>query len=119
MRALLGFVSESRWVRHARKSLRGLFPCVPGQSGYNKRLRKLAATMARLIRALARDTSLRAGDVWVVDSTPGLTIEWRRGTAPGASLTTFPSSCPTARKTAPASTRKTCLPKWTSLYSVR
>jgi hypothetical protein len=58
MQALLGFVSESRWLRYARKSLRGLFPCLPGQSGYNKRLRKLAATMAWLIRVLARDTSL-------------------------------------------------------------
>jgi hypothetical protein len=70
MQALLGFVSESRWLRYARRSLRGLFPCLPGQSGYNKRLRKLAATMAWLIRALARDTSLWADDVWVVDSTP-------------------------------------------------
>jgi Transposase DDE domain len=70
MQALLGFASESRWLRYARKSLRGLFPCLPGQSGYNKRLRKLAATMAWLIRTLARDTSLWADDVWVVDSTP-------------------------------------------------
>jgi hypothetical protein len=41
MQALLGFVSESRWLRYARKSLRGLFPRLPGQPGYNKRLRKL------------------------------------------------------------------------------
>jgi hypothetical protein len=37
MQALLGFVSEARWLRYARKSLRGLFPYLPGQSGYNKR----------------------------------------------------------------------------------
>ena len=43
MQALLGFVSEARWLRYARKSLGGLFPYLPGQSGYNKRLRKLAA----------------------------------------------------------------------------
>ena len=46
MQALLGFVSEARWLRYARKSLRGLFPYLPGQSGYNKRLRKLAGTPA-------------------------------------------------------------------------
>src|SRR5215470_15638825 len=45
MQALLGFTSEARWLRHARRHLTGLFPYVPGQSGYNKRLRKLAATM--------------------------------------------------------------------------
>jgi hypothetical protein len=70
MQALLGYVSESRWLRYARKSLRGLFPRLPGQSGYNKRLRQLAATMAWMIRVLARDTSLWADDVRVVDSTP-------------------------------------------------
>jgi hypothetical protein len=70
LQALLGYVSESRWLRFARRQLRGLFPRLPGQSGYNKRLRKLAATMVWLIRTLARDTSLWADDVWVVDSTP-------------------------------------------------
>jgi hypothetical protein len=70
MQALLGFVSESRWLRYARRSLRGLFPYLPGQSGYNKRLRKQAGTVAWLIRALARDTLIWTDDVWVVDSTP-------------------------------------------------
>ena len=70
MQALLGFVSEARWLRYARKSLRGLFPYLPGQSGYNKRLRKLALTMCWLIRMPAMDTSLWADDVRVVDSTP-------------------------------------------------
>lgn len=70
MQALLGFTSEARWLRHARSSMRHLFTCLPGQSGYNKRLRKLAATMIWLIRTLAADTSLWTDDVWVVDSTP-------------------------------------------------
>jgi Transposase DDE domain len=70
MQAVLGFVSEARWLRFARKSLRGLFPYLPGQSGYNKRLRKLAATMTWLIRMLATDTSVWDDDVWVIDSTP-------------------------------------------------
>ena len=70
MQALLGFVSEARWLRYARGHLRHLFPYLPGQSGYNKRVRKLAATMCWLIRMLACDTSLWGDDVWLVDSTP-------------------------------------------------
>ena len=70
MQALLGFVSEARWLRYARKSLRGLFPYLPGQSGYNKRLRKLAGTLCWLIRRLAVDTSVWTDNVWVADSTP-------------------------------------------------
>jgi hypothetical protein len=70
MQALLGFVSEARWLRYARTHLRSLFPYLPGQPGYNKRLRKLAATMIWLIRALATDTTLWGDDVWVADSTP-------------------------------------------------
>lgn len=70
MQALLGFTSESRWLRHARKHLRHLFPYLPEQPGYNKRLRKLAGTLNWLIGMLGRDTSLWTDDVWVVDSTP-------------------------------------------------
>ncbi len=36
---MLGFTSEAHWLRYARKHLRGLFPYLPQQSGYNKRLR--------------------------------------------------------------------------------
>lgn len=32
-RALLGYVSEARWLRRARTHLTGLFPYLPGQSG--------------------------------------------------------------------------------------
>ncbi|MFI9552076.1 IS982 family transposase, partial [Nonomuraea endophytica] len=39
MSALLGFTSERRWLRYARAHLAGMFPYLPGQSGYNKRLR--------------------------------------------------------------------------------
>jgi hypothetical protein len=70
MQALLGYVSEARWLRFARAQLRHLFPCLPEQPGYNKRVRKLAATMGWLIRVLAQDTTLWSDDVWVVDSTP-------------------------------------------------
>jgi hypothetical protein len=70
MQALLGFTSEARWLRHARAHLLAMFPCLPEQSGYNKRLRKLADTMSWLVGALAADTSIVTDDVWVVDSTP-------------------------------------------------
>jgi hypothetical protein len=70
MQALLGFTSEARWLRYARQHLLAMFPVLPQQSGYNKRLRKLADTMTWLVGALAADTSIVTDDVWVVDSTP-------------------------------------------------
>ncbi|MBB2892711.1 IS982 family transposase [Flexivirga oryzae] len=70
MQALLGFTSEARWLRFATTHLRHLFPYLPLQPGYNKRLRKLSATIGWLIRVLGRDTSIWSDDVWVVDSTP-------------------------------------------------
>jgi hypothetical protein len=70
LQALLGFTSEARWLRFAGEQLHPLFPYLPRQPGYNKRLRRLAGTVTWLIRALATDTSLWADDVWVIDSTP-------------------------------------------------
>jgi len=70
MQALLGRTSEARWLRFAHAQLRHLFPYLPQQPGYNKRLRRLADTLRWLIGVLARDTHLWTDDVWVVDSTP-------------------------------------------------
>lgn len=70
MQALLGFTTEARWVRYAHAHLRPLFPYLPQQPGYNKRLRALADTIGWLVGVLARDTSIWSDDVWVVDSTP-------------------------------------------------
>jgi Transposase DDE domain len=70
MQALLGFTSEARWLRHARTHLRHLFPYLPQQPGYNKRLRRAVLLIQHCIRVLAADTTLWADDVWVVDSTP-------------------------------------------------
>jgi hypothetical protein len=70
LQALLGFASERRWLRYAHRHLAGLFPNLPGQSGYNKRLRRLADTMAWLVSRLGGDTSIADDTVWVVDSTP-------------------------------------------------
>ena len=70
MQALLGFTSETHWLRYARANLLQMFPHLPQQSGYNKRLRKLASTMSWLVGALGQQTSIATDDVWVVDSTP-------------------------------------------------
>jgi hypothetical protein len=70
MQALLGFTSEARWLRHARAHLRHLFPYLPQQPGYNKRLRAAAPMIRSCIRVLACDTTVWTDDVWVVDSTP-------------------------------------------------
>ncbi|GGS63009.1 hypothetical protein GCM10010156_22390 [Planobispora rosea] len=68
--ALLGIRSETRWLRFLPAHLPGAFPYLPGQSGYNKRLRAALPLLQRAITALARDTDLWADPVWVVDSTP-------------------------------------------------
>jgi Transposase DDE domain len=70
MQALLGYSSEARWLRYADRHLRHLFPYLPGQSGYNKRLRRAAGLIGHAIRAIATDTALWTDDVWIVDSTP-------------------------------------------------
>ena len=57
MQALLGYTSEARWLRYTRAHLRHLFPYLPKQPGYNKRLRRLGATIGWLVGVLARDTT--------------------------------------------------------------
>jgi hypothetical protein len=70
LQVLLGFEHEAHWVRHAREHLRHLFPYVPRQAGYNKRLRRSGRPLQALIRVLATDTDLWADGVWLIDSTP-------------------------------------------------
>lgn len=68
--ALLGVRSEARWLRFVPRHLPGAFPYLPGQSGYNKRLRSALPLVNRLIRMLATDTDLWDDALWIVDSTP-------------------------------------------------
>jgi len=70
MQAMLGYHCEARWLRHVRKNLRHLFPFVPLQPGYNKRLRAALPQVKRVIRVLGRDTDFWNDTVWVTDSTP-------------------------------------------------
>jgi hypothetical protein len=67
---LLGVRSEARWLRFVPRHLPGAFPYLPGQSGYNKRLRAALPLLARAVRALAEDTDLWEDPAWIVDSTP-------------------------------------------------
>ena len=67
---LLGVRSEARWLRFVPRVLPGAFPYLPGQSGYNKRMRAALPLFKRAIRAVASDTDLWADSAWVVDSTP-------------------------------------------------
>ena len=67
---LLGFSSETRWIRYARVHLSGMFPGIPHQSGYNKRLRAAGPLIAAAITALARDTPSWHELLRLVDSTP-------------------------------------------------
>ena len=50
LQVLQGYAEETRWLRHATLWLKSLFPYLPGQSGYNKRLRKSLTQMQALIR---------------------------------------------------------------------
>jgi hypothetical protein len=70
LQALLGFCSEARWLRYAHRHLRHLFPYLPKQPGYNKRLRAAVNLLRRVIGVLATDTTWWTDDVWVADSTP-------------------------------------------------
>ena len=70
MQVLLGHANETGWLRYANEHLSHLFPYLPGQAGYNKRLRKSAVQLQAMIRLLGEDTDVWADDTWLIDSTP-------------------------------------------------
>ena len=72
VQALLGYTSETRWIRRLRTDtdLRAMFPRVPDQSGYNKRVHSLIATMTWVCAALRRGSRVHDDTVWLIDSTP-------------------------------------------------
>jgi hypothetical protein len=113
LQALLGFTSEARWLRYAGRHLRHLFPYLPGQSGYNKRLRRTADLLGYLIGAVARDTALWSDDLWVVDSTP-VECGRSRQTAKRSALVGWPSMAtgPATRATSGDCGFSLCAPAW-------
>jgi hypothetical protein len=67
---LLGVATERRWIRYARSHLLGMFPDLPDQSGYGKRLRAQGGLLAAVITELARDVDSWHDYLRLVDSTP-------------------------------------------------
>jgi hypothetical protein len=70
MQSLLAIPKERRFLRYARKRLTGMFPTLPDQPTYNRRLRALSGTMAWIVSMLAIQVSVVSDDVWIADSTP-------------------------------------------------
>jgi hypothetical protein len=68
--AMLGFRSEHRWIRYALCHLQAMFPYLPGQPGYNRRLKAALPLVKQVIRDLAADSDFWFDPVWVTDSTP-------------------------------------------------
>ena len=67
---LLGFASERRWLRFARTRLGHLFPYLPHQPGYHKRLKAAAPLLAVVIDHLARQAPCWHDQVRLIDATP-------------------------------------------------
>ena len=67
---LLDCPNERRFLRLARKRLGHLFPYIPGQSGFNKRLRALAPQLLEAITLLARLSPSFCDRLRLLDSTP-------------------------------------------------
>jgi hypothetical protein len=68
--ALLGARSDHHWLRFARTRLGHLFPYLPGQPGYNKRLRAAAHHLSLAIRHLAMAAPSWCDGFRLLDATP-------------------------------------------------
>jgi len=68
--SLLRHECERRWLRAAAHHIGHLFPYLPKQSDYNKRLRAALPLLQRMIRLLAFDTDFWFDPHWIIDSTP-------------------------------------------------
>jgi len=66
----LDCAKERRFLRFAHRRLGHLFPYIPGQSGYNKRVRALAPQIAQLITHLAWLSPSFCDRLRLLDSTP-------------------------------------------------
>jgi hypothetical protein len=62
--------SERRFLRFARTRLGHLFPYIPKQAGYNKRVRALAPQVCALINVVARSSPSFCDRLRLLDSTP-------------------------------------------------
>ena len=69
-RILLAVPSERRFVRFAMCRLGHLFPYLPKQPGYHKRMRTLAAQIVRLLHVIAFPSPSWCDTIRLLDSTP-------------------------------------------------
>jgi Transposase DDE domain len=67
---LLEIASDRKWIRYARAHLRGMFPNIPKQSGWGKRVRQSTGLISAVITELARDTPTWNDLTRLIDSTP-------------------------------------------------
>jgi hypothetical protein len=67
---LLDCPKERRFLRFARRRLAHLFPYIPGQSGYNKRVRDLSPQICALLGHLARISPSWCDGLRLIDATP-------------------------------------------------
>jgi len=67
---LLGIASERHFLRFAMTRLGHLFPYLPKQPGYNKRMRALAPQIVRLLNAVAFNSPSWYDKIRLLDSTP-------------------------------------------------
>ena len=67
---LLGARSEHHWLRMCYGRLGHLFPYLPNQPGYHKRLKKAAPLLAAAIGHLARQSPSWYHPVRLIDATP-------------------------------------------------
>jgi hypothetical protein len=67
---LLDCPKERRFLRFARRRLGHLFPYIPKQPGYNKRVRALAPQIVRVLSHLARISPSWCDGLRLLDSTP-------------------------------------------------
>jgi hypothetical protein len=69
---LLRYPSERRWVRHvhANAEFRAMFPYLPEQSGYHKRLKNAEPLLRKAILTLAACCPSWFDDLWMTDATP-------------------------------------------------
>ena len=67
---LLDCADETRFLRLAKQRLSHLFPYIPGQSGFNKRLRCLAPQLAQAVTLLAQLSPSFCDRLRLLDSTP-------------------------------------------------
>jgi hypothetical protein len=67
---LLDCPKERRFLRAARRRLGHLFPYIPKQPGYNKRVRALAPKIVRVLGYLARISPSWCDNLRLIDATP-------------------------------------------------